>query len=128
MLAWVLPAGAQVTVEVTQDQQQFLQGEALPVAVRITNRSGQTLHLGGEDDWLTFTIEEREGRSVPKLSDPPVKGDFELDSSHVATKRTDLVSYFAPTLPGHYSIVASVIVKDWNREIESPPTSFDIIE
>ena len=52
-------ASAQVTVEVTQDQQQFLPGEAVKAAVRITNLSGQELNLGGEEDWLSFSMESR---------------------------------------------------------------------
>jgi hypothetical protein len=128
LLASLVPLRAQVSVEVTQEQHQFLQGEALPVAVRITNRSGQTLHLGADEDWLSFSIESRDGMSVAKIGDVPVKGEFELESSHVATKRADLVSYFAPMTPGHYGIVATVHVKDWNREIASLPLFFDIID
>ena len=54
------PASAQVTVEVTQDQDQFLPGEALTTAVRITNRSGQSLRLGEDNDWLVFSVQGRE--------------------------------------------------------------------
>ncbi len=127
-MAALAPALAQVTVEVTQEQHQFLQGESLPVAVRITNRSGQTLHLGADEDWLTFSIEGQDGRIVSKISEVPVKGEFDLESSLVATKRADLVSSFAPMTPGHYAIVATIRIKEWNREISSPPAYFDIIE
>jgi hypothetical protein len=128
LVASLLPAGAQVTVEVTQEQNQFLQGEALAVAVRITNRSGQTLRLGAEADWLSFSIEAREGSSVGKTGDVPVQGEFELESSQVATKRVDLMPYFTPMGPGHYGIVATIHVKEWNREISSTPKYFDVIE
>ena len=46
LAAALSPVSAQVTVEVTQDQDQFLPGESMPTAVRITNRSGQSLRLG----------------------------------------------------------------------------------
>jgi hypothetical protein len=46
LLVWLPGAGAQMLVEVTLEQGQFLPGEALPVAVRVTNRSGQTVRLG----------------------------------------------------------------------------------
>src|SRR5579859_1321326 len=104
---------AQVTVEVTQEQQQFLAGEPLELAVRITNRSGRSLHLGAEGDWLSFSIGSKEGIVVPKLSDPPVAGEFVLDSSKVAIKRVDLAPYFAVTQPGRYEITATVYVSDW---------------
>ena len=84
-------------------------------AVHITNRSGQTLPLGGEDDWLTFSVESHDREIVPKTADVPVKGAFLLASSKVATKRVDLAPYFAANHPGHYSVFATVRIKDWNE-------------
>jgi len=121
-------ASAQVTVEVTQEQQQFLEGESLPVAVRITNRSGQSLHLGKEADWLTFSVESREGLVVSKTGEAPVAGEFLLESSKAGIKRVNLLPYFAVSQPGRYSIVATVHVKDWGEDISSRPCNFDIIE
>src|SRR5260370_22807037 len=68
------PASAQVQVQVTLDQDQFLQGESVQVAVRISSRYGQTLDLGLDPDWLTFSIESRDGFVVAKLGDAPVAG------------------------------------------------------
>ena len=127
-LLLVACASAQVTVEVTQNQQQFLPGEELKAAVRITNLSGQDLHLGSEEDWLSFAIESREGTVVSKLGEAPVLGAFVLGSSQVATKRVDLAPYFMLSLPGHYQIVATVRIRGWNREITSPPKGFDLIQ
>lgn len=121
-------ASAQVTVEVAQDQQQFLPGESLKVAVRITNLSGQNLTLGGEEDWLRFSVESSEGTVVPKLGDAPVLGAFLLESSKVAIKRVDLAPYFMLTRPGRYQIVATVRIKGWNRDLISAPKPFDVIE
>ena len=121
-------ASAQISVEVTLDQQQFLEGESLPAAVRVTNRSGQPLHLGTEPDWLTFTIESRDGLVASKIDEVPVLGEFDLDSSKVAIKRVDLAPYFTLTHRGHYSIIANVHVKQWAQDITSPPKSFDVIE
>jgi len=121
-------ACAQVTVEVTQEQKHFLQGEALPVTVRITNRSGQSLHLGAGDDWLTFFIEGREGMVVPKLREVPVEGEFTLETSKAAVKSADLAPWFVLNQQGHYSIVATVRIKQWNQEVSSRPAQFDIVE
>lgn len=127
-LASAACASAQVTVEVTQEQQQFLPGEALKVAVRITNLSGQTLQLGGQEDWLSFSIASREGVVVPKLAEAPVLGAFALESSKVAIKRVDLAPYFILSQPGNYGIVATVRIREWNREITSAALPFDLIE
>ena len=124
----LLPVSAQVTVEVTQDQDQFLPGETMPTAVRITNRSGQSIHLGQEQDWLTFSVQGHGDEVVSKIADVPVVGEFVLESSRVATKRVDLAPYFSLDHSGRYAINATVRIKDWNREITSPPRHFDIIE
>src|SRR5215472_12959665 len=98
-VAWMLvgPARGQVTVEVVQDQDQFLPGEALRAKVRVTNHSGQTLRLGAEADWLTFVVQTREGGLVEKFGEVPVKSEFTLESSKVATTRVDLEPYFSLT-------------------------------
>jgi hypothetical protein len=125
-----LSAPAQVTVEVVLEQEQFLPSESLPVAVRITNRSGQPLHLGADANWLTFSVESVGGGGpvVVKKSDVPVQGEFDVGSSQVATKRVDLAPYFALTRQGGYRVIARVRIKDWNAEIPSPPQSFNVID
>jgi hypothetical protein len=128
LVAPVLTVSAQVTVNLTVDQDQFLPGEALPVAVHITNQSGQTLHFGADSDWLTFGVEAADDFIVVKNSDPPVQGEFSLDSSQVATKHVDLEPSFDLKRSGHYRIIATVRIKDWNTEVTSQPQGFDIID
>jgi hypothetical protein len=128
LLAALSPASAQVTVEVSLDQDQFLPGEAIIAAVRVTNRSGQTLRLGAEEDWLTFSVESLDREIVPKTGEAPVTGEFSLASSKVATKRVDLAPYFSANVPGGYSVNATVRIKEWNREITSEPRKFTVIE
>ncbi len=120
-------AHAQVSVEITLPQEQFLPAETLVAAVRITNRSGQKLHFGADEDWLAFGVESRSGSIVAKLGDPPVAGEFDLDSSKVAIRRVDLAPYFTMSQPGRYSVTASVKIKGWDHDLTSPAKSFDII-
>src|SRR5271170_4402742 len=120
-------ASAQVSVNITMDQDQFLPSETLPVAVHITNRSGQSLHLGADANWLTFDVESADGFIVIKNADAPVQGEFDLGSSEVATKRVDVAPYFTLTQTGRYRIIATVRIKDWSTEISSQPQSFDVI-
>lgn len=128
VLAPLLQVSAQVTVEVTLEQEQFLGGEALPAAVRITNRSGQTLRFGSEPDWLTFLVESRDGFIVVKNGEVPVLGEFALESSKVATRHVDLAPYFALSRPGAYKVTATVRVKAWDATLTAKPKSFDIIQ
>jgi hypothetical protein len=128
-LAWLaaFTAPAQLSVEVTMDQEQFLPSQTLPVAVRVTNRSGQSLHLGADADWLTFSVESADGFVVVKNAEVPVIGEFDLNSSQVAIKRVDLQPYFGLTRSGRYKVTATVRIKDWNAAVNSPPKDFDVI-
>jgi hypothetical protein len=119
---------AQVTVELELAQQQFLPSESLPVAVRITNRSGQPLHLGADADWLTFSVTSLDSFVVTKIAEVPVQGEFDLGSAQMATKRVDLAPYFKLTRQGSYRVVATVRIKDWKVELASPPQAFDVID
>jgi hypothetical protein len=120
-------ASAQISVDITMEQEQFLPSEKLLVAVRISNRSGQTLHLGADADWLKFNVESADGFVVIKNAEVPVTGEFDLGSSQVATKRVDLQPYFGLTRPGRYKVTATLRIKDWSAEVSSPEKIFDVI-
>jgi hypothetical protein len=128
ILCIALPSFAQVKVEVSLPQDQYLPGETIVASVRVSNRSGQTLHLGSTDDWLNFTIESREGALVPRLDDVPVRGEFTLESSSRATKRVQLTPHFMLTQAGRYVLTASVKIREWGQEVASQPVVFNIIE
>ena len=128
LVASVFQLPAQVAVEVTLDQNQFLPGEDVPATVRITNRSGQTLRLGGDPAWLTFSVESGERYSPLKTGEVPVLGAFTLETSQRAIKRVNLAPYFNLASPGRYSITATVTVKEWNEQILSKPKVFTVIE
>jgi hypothetical protein len=118
---------AQVAVEVTMEQSEFLPSEDIPAAVRVTNRSGQPLHLGDEPNWLVFNVESADGLIVVKNSEVPVVKEFDLGSSQVATKHVDLQPYFGLMRPGRYRVIATVRIKDWNQAMSSPAKEFYVI-
>lgn len=128
LLGLVWSGRAQVSVEVVLEQEHFLVGESIPAAVRITNRSGQTLRLGQTATWLTFTLETRDGLAVAKNGEVPVLGEFELESGKTATRRVDLSPYFDLGRLGRYRINASVDIKDWDSTLSAKPKSFDIVK
>ena len=117
----------QVTVEVQLEQDQFLPGESVPVAVRITNRSGQVLKLGAEG-WLSFSVEDVNGLQLPQIAEIPVAGEFELETSKRATKHADLSPAYALSRPGRYTIIATVRIKQWDQQVVSAPKKFNLIE
>jgi hypothetical protein len=128
LLGLVWSGRAQVSVEIVLEQEQFLIGESIPAAVRITNRSGQTLRLGDEANWLSFTLETRDGLAVVKNGEVPVKGEFQLESGKMATRRVDLAPYFALNRYGRYQLNANVHIKEWDSTLSAKPRSFDLIK
>jgi hypothetical protein len=122
-----LRASAQVTVDLGLDQEQFLPNEAVKLAVKITNRSGQPVHLGADANWLTFSVESDDNFVVIKNAEVPVLGEFDVESSERATKKVDLQPYFSMGRPGRYKVTATVRIKAWSLAINSAPKHFDVI-
>jgi hypothetical protein len=133
LIVWclsVLPGRTQLTVEVVLDQEQYLRDEALVVKVRITNRSGQTLQLGTDNQWLSFSIESLEqttAGAVARIAEVPVQGEFSLESAQVATRQVNVTPWFDISQAGRYQVAATVRVKEWNDEVSSKPRTFEIV-
>ena len=127
IVATAFSATAQLVVEVLVEQEQFLRDEAVTVKVRVTNRSGQTLRLGADNDWLGFAIEGVDSGSVSRLAEVPVKGEFLLESAHMATRTVDLAPGFDLSLPGRYNITATVRIKEWGTETASKPRRIEVV-
>lgn len=127
LLAAALAARAQVSVEIVLEQEQFLRDESLPLKVRVTNRSGQTIKLGQSNDWLTFTVEALDGGSATKLGEVPVAGEFSLASAKMGTRQVDLMPYFDFSHPGRYVIAATVKIREWKEEITTHSKTVEIV-
>ncbi|HEY1661250.1 MAG TPA: hypothetical protein VGI03_02435 [Verrucomicrobiae bacterium] len=126
----ILRAPAQVvTLDISLNQDQYLPAETLPVTIHLNNSSGQTLHLGADDYWLTFSVQRLDNNSsVVKQSQPPVAGAFDLGSSEVATKHVDIAPYFDLKQTGRYQVIAFVHIPAWNMDVSSGPKEFDIVD
>jgi hypothetical protein len=120
-------AGAQVTVDIHSDQNEFLPGEAIPLAIKITNLSGQQLHFGGDPGWLAFSVESTDGFNVVKISEVPVPAQFDLFSSQAGTLHVDIAPCFQINRIGHYKVTAYLHVKDWPAAITSSAKEFDVV-
>jgi hypothetical protein len=120
-------AAAQVDIEVSFSQEQFLPNESIPVTVKITNRSGQPIHLGEPANWLTFNVEASDNYVVMKNSEVPVEGAFDLESSQMATKHVDLQPSFMLQRPGRYRVTATLHIAQWAASASSKATPFDVI-
>ena len=120
-------AKAQIQVELSFDQEQFLPGEELLAKVRIQNLSGQTLTLGLDNTWLAFTVEPLD-RSVVHMKKPlDVQAEFQLPSAHRATKLVDLSESYELKKYGRYQVRARVRIDQWGGQtFESNSRVFDI--
>ncbi len=127
-LAFLQASAQVVTLNVSLDQDQFLPGERLPVIVHLYNSSGQSLHLGDDNQWLTFSVQSLDNNSTLVGSQPSVMGGFDLGSSEVATKHVDIEPNFNLKQTGRYTVTAYVHIPQWNMDVTSTPKEFDIIE
>jgi hypothetical protein len=116
-----------VTADLGVAQEQTLPNEDLRVAVKITNISGRTLQFGKEADWLTFKVESLDGFAVPSHGQPPVTGEFSLDSSTAGTKRVNITPHFNIQRPGRYRVIATVKLPQWGSEVSTPPKTFEVL-
>jgi len=116
----------QVTVELVLEDEYFLQGESILAGVRITNLSGQTLDLGKDKDWLTFSVEARDNFIVPMLDEVPVLGQFSVESTTAATKKVDITPCFQLTTPGRYTVTARIKIPQWQQELSTKSKPFVI--
>jgi hypothetical protein len=127
MLLVFFRASAQVSLELALDQDEFLPNEAIRLTVKITNTSGQQLHLGADQAWLTFSVESADGIIIEKKGEVPVVEEFDLESSQMATKHVDLEPYFQLGRPARYKVTATMRIKEWGLAVNSAPVHFDII-
>jgi hypothetical protein len=127
MAASLLGAMAQVNVEVVLDQEQFLRSESLPLRIRISNFSGQTLKMAEQPDWLVFHIDDDESRALLRKGDLPAMKPFEIESSKTVSLRADLMPQFDLSRIGRYRISARVQFPQLEKEIVTDQKKFDII-
>jgi len=126
--ACLLPAlRAQVAVEVAFDKDQYLPAEDIILAVKITNFSGRTLHLGKDPSWLDLFVERTDGKYVRQIAEPPVVYPFDLPSSSRATRRLNIAPYFDMREPGQYKLTATVRIPELQIEVSGKPGSFTVI-
>jgi hypothetical protein len=118
---------AQVTAEIVFDQEHFLRSESLPVRVRISNFSGQAIQFGGTPEWLTFTVENRDGLPLRGTGEIPAPKPFTVESSKTVSFRTDLMPHFNLSDPGQYSVRVRLNIPQIEKEVTSESKRFDIV-
>jgi len=127
LLAGVVAARAQVTVEIQLDEQQYLRGEAVPLRVKITNFSGQTLRVGEDAEWLAFLVTGDDGKALRATGTmPPVK-PFTIESAKSVALRVDLAPYYDLQGSGRFAVSARIKFNQLEKEFSAEPKKFDVI-
>ncbi len=117
---------AQLEIQVTLAQDQFIPGEAVEAAVRVSNFTGRKIVLGNNRTWLRFDLDSSDGRVITRLADVPETGEFSLEPSTRGTLRFDIQPQFEIAKPGRYQLTATVMTPDGN-EFTSRPTRLEVI-
>jgi hypothetical protein len=127
LLAVAVTARAQVNVEVLFDQEQFLRSESVPLRVKISNFSGQTLRLGDDPDWLGFVVTGEDGKALKQSSAlPPVK-PFTIESAKSIALRADLMPHFDLNAAGRYGVSVRMKLPQLESELTTEAKKFDVI-
>jgi len=128
--AFLLSEGAQTVNEKIQylnERAQFLAQEPMGIMVRVYNYSGETMVLGQEEDWISFSVEPLANKSIVRQhGQPTLAGAFELGNNLMATKRVDLTPYFEIVQSGRYKITATVRAGRFG-DISSEPLLVDLV-
>lgn len=106
----------------------LLPAEDMNLKLRIVNRSGQTLLLGGSDDWVTFTIQDATGFIAPILSPMANAGPFTLATGMMGTRDFNPAPNFDFRKPGRYTISAQIQIPQWHQTISCKPIAFTVVE
>lgn len=122
-----LRSHSQISVEIQLDQRQFLRNESLPVKVRLVNRSGQAVRLGDVPDWLSFSVETRDGKTINPVEPILAGGNFDLESAESVTKQIDLATGYDFSQPGSYRVTALARFPKLNFSTTSSTQPFDIV-
>jgi hypothetical protein len=121
-----MTASAQIKVQVSFDQEQFLPNESIMAKVKVSNSSGQNLVFGVDAEWLSITVESpkfgiiNEGKPLEQV------GEFSLPSAHSATRKVDLIKSIDMSRVGRYTIIAEVYIAQWGGVYTSAAKEFII--
>jgi hypothetical protein len=115
-----------VTAELKLDQTEFLADEDVPLKVRVSNRSGQQITLGAENNWIVLDVSDQNNTPCARLGDMPVQGEFSLESGEAGTRTVNPTPYYDFRQLGRYRVTATVRIPQWHVEIPCKPVSFTV--
>ncbi|MEK7953475.1 hypothetical protein [Luteolibacter soli] len=102
-------ARAQVEVTLKMARNNFVSGESIPVAVTVTNRSGQDLVFQGNSrvGWLDLMVSNLNGVALTPIGQPAF-GAVKIPLGQAMSRTVDLASLYPLQTAGNFSVYAVV--------------------
>ena len=113
----VTTARAQVEVNLKMGRNNYVAGESVPVAVTVTNRSGQDLVFQGNSriGWLEIVVNSLSGNPLTPLGQPAF-GTVKIPLNQAMSRTVDLAQLYSLQLPGNFSAYAIVHLPGQNSQ------------
>lgn len=102
-------AHAQVEVNLKMGRNNYVSGESVPVALTVTNRSGQDLVFQGNSrgGWLEVVVNSLSGNPLTPLGQPAF-GAVKIPLNQAMSRTIDLAQLYALQTAGNFSVHAIV--------------------
>lgn len=111
---WTTPVQAQIDIETSVNHTYYLEGEPIKVTLTITNRSGRSLSLAEDPDWIDTVVTDERGQPIPRRS-PLYLGAIPvtLPEGSTAAFRFDITPNYDFPHEGRYRVRPSVRFPEW---------------
>ena len=129
-LVVLVPATAQVQVDVALKRSLYMVYEPLICNVTITNLSGGTLTLEDtpREKWFGFQIETVDGRPLPPINPHYQNQTVEIEAGQRLTRSINITPLYPLSEFGTYRVRAAVYVSQLGKYFVSPQLNIEITE
>ena len=129
-LVLLLPATAQVQVDVALKRSLYMVYEPLICNVTITNLSGGPLTLEDtpREKWFGFQIETVDGRPLPPINPHYQNQTVEIEAGQRLTRSINITPLYPLSEFGTYRVRAAVYVSQLGKYFVSPQLNIEITE
>ena len=129
-LVLLVPATAQVQVDVALKRSLYMVYEPLICNVTITNLSGGTLTLedAPREKWFGFQIETVDGRPLPPINPHYQNQTVEIEAGQRLTRSINITPLYPLSEFGTYRVRAVVYVSQLGKYFVSPQLNIEITE
>ena len=121
---------AQLVVDLTLDKKTYVAYEPIKIQVRVSNRAGRDIVLGGPAgaSWLNFDVGTDDGKPILPSGVTPFAASTVLPSGKSVTRHISLGKSYPLGRPRNYRVKANVYFSGTQKFISSRTRIFYVIE